>query len=172
MGLCNSCMKHDNTKAYKSELDAPLIRDIMSNLPQETKIIIVKICNATNLPGITFSNTSDPYVELKLRPSDKYAGEQIKSTSKRPQTLNPIWEPPEKFQFIVSDIKKSKIIFSLYHYNGSNDNNNPLGDGVLTLNTLINSNSSNEPQLHHISLINPSTGKTGGEVIYIYIYIY
>lgn len=159
MGGCCSCCRANNEKAFKSELDAPLLRDIMTSLPPNTQIVVVKVLSADRIEGVGFSNTADPYVEMRLSPPDGIAGEQVKTTSKRPQTITPQWDPPEKFQYIVSNIAKSKVVFSVFHFNGTSDPT-PLGDGTLSLKNLTE-----EPQELKVNLINPNTGKAGGECL-------
>ena len=62
--------------------------------------------------GDGFSGTSDPYVELTLKPGDPVAGEQHQRTTARARTLDPKWDPPERFQFIVSNLETSRIVMS------------------------------------------------------------
>jgi hypothetical protein len=158
MGLCCSCCRSNNERAFKSELDAPLIRDVMSSLPASAQVVVLKVLKVDRIEGVGFSNTADPYVEMRLAPPDGVAGEQVKITSKRPQTITPEWDPPEKFQYIVSNVHKSKIVFSVFHFNGTSDPT-PLGDGALSLKDLTE-----ESQELKVRLMDPSSGKPGGEV--------
>ena len=96
---------------------------------------------------------------MRLNPIDPIAGEQIKVTSKRPQTLMPQWDPAEKFQYIVSSRKKSKLVFSVYHFTGTSDPT-PMGDGSLALQGI-----GEDPIEKKVQLMNPSTGKPKGYVV-------
>jgi hypothetical protein len=58
----------------------------------------------------------NPYVELRLRPEHETTGEQKQTSSIRPSTREPQWVPPELFQFVVCDMKKSRILISVYHH--------------------------------------------------------
>jgi hypothetical protein len=42
-------MKQDHTRAYKSELKAPLLKDDYLKLPNDTFVLIVKIQNAKGI---------------------------------------------------------------------------------------------------------------------------
>lgn len=95
---------------------------------------------------------------MRIRPGDMVAGEQVKCTSKRPQTIEPKWEPAEKFQFIVANLMSTKLVVSVYHFNGTSDPD-PLGDGTLALKDLTQDESP-----YSVQLINPNTGKPGGIV--------
>jgi hypothetical protein len=59
------------------------------------------------------AGSSDPFVEFFLRPADKSAGAQKQRSSHKPRTLNPRWEPPEKFNFICSDLSLTRIVVSV-----------------------------------------------------------
>ena len=62
----------------------------------------------------SFSGLSDPYFELTLKPGDPVAGEQHQRSTAKSRTLEPVWEPPERFQFIVSNLENSRIVLSWY----------------------------------------------------------
>ena len=80
-----------------------------------TQVYSVKLKSATRLkPSNMLGTSSDPLFEFKVRPADKKAGEQLQRSTYKPSTLDPIWEPPEKFQFIVSTPKNARIIISGY----------------------------------------------------------
>ena len=79
----------------------------------DSRVIIVKVISAHGIAAAdSFYGTSDPYVELVLRPGDPVAGEQNQHTSARSRTLEPKWDPPERFQFIVSNLETSRIVLS------------------------------------------------------------
>jgi len=128
----------------------------MASLPPNTQIAVVKVLKVHGIQGIGFANTAEPYVEMRLSPPDSIAGEQIKITSKRPQTILPEWDPPEKFQFVVSNISKSKVVLSVFSFNGTSDPT-PLGDGALPVKDLTE-----ESQELKVKLMDPNSGKPGG----------
>ena len=132
---------------------------MLSNLPDNTKVVIIKVHSARGIEGVnTFSKSSEPYAEIKLRPPDPVAGEQVKCTSKRPPTLEPRWEPAEKFQFIVTNPSTSKIVISLYHFNGTS---NPvgLGDTAIAVKDITDVSTTKS-----LKLKNPDTGKMRGDI--------
>jgi hypothetical protein len=59
------------------------------------------------------AGSSDPFVEMFLRPADKSGGAQKQRSSHKPRTLNPRWEPPEKFNFICCDLSFTRIVISV-----------------------------------------------------------
>lgn len=48
MGSC--CTKADTKAAYKSELGAPLLRDVLLQLPEHTSVINIKVNKAYGFP--------------------------------------------------------------------------------------------------------------------------
>ena len=47
MGNC--CCHRHNERAFPSEINAPLVRDVMSTLPDSAVIVIVKVQRASEL---------------------------------------------------------------------------------------------------------------------------
>jgi hypothetical protein len=80
----------------------------------DTPVIVVKVIGAHDLPEVDIlTHSSEPFVEFFLRPADKKAGPQNQRSSHKPRTLNPKWEPPERFQLICSDVAGSRIVVSV-----------------------------------------------------------
>ena len=82
-------------------------------------------------------------------------GDQLQKSFMKPQSLHPVWEPPERFQFIYTNRKKSKLVISVYHYTGSVENI-PLGDVIIKMADL---ECKREFQTHNLELVHPETGK-------------
>jgi hypothetical protein len=81
----------------------------------DAQVIILKLCRASGVAGVDgFSGLSDPYFELSLKPGEPVAGEQHQRSTAKSRTLEPKWDPPERFQFIVSDLENSRIVLSWY----------------------------------------------------------
>jgi hypothetical protein len=110
MGNC--CKKE--TKTYKKETGTNLLEKLITELPKDTKVLVIRVIGANNLPSAdAFSNSADPFVQMSIRPADDHAGDQKQTSSKKSRTLNPRWEPPERFQFIVGNPKSTRLVVSL-----------------------------------------------------------
>lgn len=133
-----------------------LLEKLIPDLPQETKVAVLKLKAASNLPSSdAIAGLADPYFQLKIYPADLLAGEQNQKSSIKPRTLNPVWDPAERFQFICSNMSDTKIILSLY----SDGVSESLGDAALPAKDLTD-------QLAPVKLklVNPDNGKFCGEV--------
>eukprot|EP01038_Epipyxis_sp_PR26KG_P008953 gene8953-12074_t len=165
MGSC--CSKTGKFSAFKrAEISSPLLDEIGSRLNPETKIVIVRLASLSDLPiGNSYSQVTDAFVEMKLLPSDTVAGNQKQLSSIKPSSLSPKWEPPERFQFIVSKVNDAKVIVSVYHYNQNRPSESePLGDAVIKLKDLFASIGQSKPNRGKYKLVNPQNGKNKGEV--------
>lgn len=84
---------------------------------QKANVLILTIHKATNLvscdsfEGITLRGLSDPIVYMCVdNPAiENVAGEQEQRTSLVLTTLDPVWTPPEVFQFLLADPTQEKI---------------------------------------------------------------
>lgn len=76
-------------------------------------VIVITVFSANDLsPGHLLGGMADPIVKLSVAPVLDPVGAQSQRTSRRLRTLDPVWEPPETFQFIVQP--SSRIILSAY----------------------------------------------------------
>jgi len=84
---------------------------------QKANVLILTIHQATNLAscdafeGVTLRGLSDPIVYMCVDNPvvQNVAGEQEQRTSLVLTTLNPVWTPPEVFQFLLADPTEEKI---------------------------------------------------------------
>jgi hypothetical protein len=106
-----NCCK--NSKSYKNETGSSLLEKLILELPKESKVLIVKVVGANNLPTANLFNSADPFVQLSLSPAHEIAGPQKQNTSGKSGTLFPRWEPAERFQFILGDMSSSRLIISV-----------------------------------------------------------
>jgi hypothetical protein len=75
--------------------------------------VVITVLSANNLSaGSLLGGLADPIVKLSVTPKVDPMGAQSQRTSRCLRTLDPVWEPPEIFQFIVEPT--SRIIFSAY----------------------------------------------------------
>ena len=63
---------------------------------QSIGALFVRLHRAEELRSMDYNGLSDPYIVLKLGEEEK------KSTIKR-KTLHPVWDPPEKFDFLLTN---------------------------------------------------------------------
>lgn len=74
----------------------------------------MKLVGGHDLPvSDVLAGSSDPFVEFFLRPAEKNAGAQKQRSTHKPRSLNPRWEPPEKFKFICTDLSFTRIVISV-----------------------------------------------------------
>ena len=140
------------------ELAEPLLKSL--ELPVESTVVVIKLRTLHGIAaGNSYSGLSDPFVEFKLIPKDNLAGDQLQRSSNKTSTLNPRWEPAERFQLIASKKESQKVIMSVYHFNPNGKDASPLGDAFLFLKDVTD-----VPSVKKIKLIEPSTGKAKGEV--------
>lgn len=137
-----------------------------------SRVIIVKLIAAYDIDGADMSGNSDPYVEFSLKPADKFAQDQQQHSTVKSRTLNPRWDPPERFQFITSTVESSRIVISWYftlacsrfliidcsYHRSSPSDSKVLGDAVLATKDV-----SKTPTIIKLKLIN-SSGRFKGEV--------
>ena len=81
-------------------------------LPKQTSttsgILIVELIAAHNLTGVnTLGGKSDPYMKFNV------VGNAEKYSTVKPNTLEPVWEPPERFEFVVCNSDACKLNFEL-----------------------------------------------------------
>jgi len=125
----------------------------------DAQVVTILLDEVKNIPvgdfG-TFGNTSHPYVEMRLIPGDPVAGVQNQRSAIKPDTTHPLWEPAERFQFVVSKPQTTKILISVYHYNGTPEPKT-FGDAMMKVKDL---NLTDHKQSMTIRLVNPVNGKT------------
>eukprot|EP01031_Cornospumella_fuschlensis_P029015 gene29015-35020_t len=169
MGCCQS--KANNGAFRRSTIqNNDLVEDLLPKAPNAS-VFIIRLISLSDIPvGNMYKNWSDAFVELTLLPKDAQAGDQKQSSSTKPSTLNPKWEPPERFQFIVSQPSTAKILFSVYHYVLADPKNSvPLGDGVLKLSGMpAPSSTPSSPEERSIPLTSPTDASIQEHVVYEY----
>jgi hypothetical protein len=116
MGSC--CSGGSRYGAFRHELGAPLIEEVASKYSAssspDAKVIIVRLAALRDIRiGNSYSGLTDAYVELKILPPDLIAGNQTQVSSIRPSTLSPQWQPPERFQFVVSKVNETRVVLSM-----------------------------------------------------------
>lgn len=121
--------KHSQGQSFLSSLESN------QNVHMNDLVVVIKIVELHNIGEMRVKNEAlQPYVEMKLLPSDGIAGEQLQRTSFRsnpPESLVQ-WTPQESFTFLVTKPAISKIRFSLVQFNRSADDV-PFGDVNLYL---------------------------------------
>jgi hypothetical protein len=58
---------------------------------------------------------SDPIIRMSINPPVDFLhedGNQSQRTSQRVRTLNPVWDPPERFNFLITSDDRAKVIIS------------------------------------------------------------
>lgn len=77
--------------------------------------VVVKIIRAKNLKAARIAlDESNPFIDMRIHPTDERYGSQEQKTSYKPKTLDPLWSPYERFQIFSSNPEESRIIFSAY----------------------------------------------------------
>lgn len=72
-----------------------------------THTLTVTLTHARSLPVADYTGTSDPFVRFQLDD-----GQNARS-SVRPSTLDPVWDPPEHFQFKLRDPEQQVLVVEL-----------------------------------------------------------
>eukprot|EP01039_Chlorochromonas_danica_P008065 gene8065-8895_t len=158
MGCCQSGSK-EGGYLQRSKTLTDLAHDLLPSLNDESRVCTIKLIRLSDIPvANSFQGCSDPFVSFTVVPGDNAAGPQKQQSSVKPSTRNPKWEPPERFQFILSKPLESKIVISVYHYLPGNPKNSlPLGDGTLRMRDV---GSGGEKV---VKLKQPSDGRSAGE---------
>ena len=91
-------------------------------LSPTTRVYHLRIVSAVFPVADVVLALSDPYFQISLVPPDPFVEfcwtkEQIEITAVEPRTLEPVWDPPNKFQMIVSTVEKSRIVLAAFSYN-------------------------------------------------------
>lgn len=167
MGAAFCCLyrfsvRNKNRYGFKTELGAPFLDAFDCRLSKDTLILFVIVKRAKELQETGLNLWKHVFVEVKLQPQDNLAGDQLQHTSARPMVLASSgvhWEPAERFQFIVNDAQKSRILVSVFDFSGSEPV--PMGDAVIPLRDMTITSGNVTKKLR---LLSPSTGKTTGEV--------
>ena len=164
MGSYCSSLKVRYQYGYKSELSAPFLESHFDKLSNEQSCVVVVHVTAIREKERRNADFHLVYVDLKLLPGDRLAGEQAQKTSVKTSqegVVCPKWESPERFQFIISskDVR-SRLLLSYYEYR-DNGKSFPLGDTVLSCSDIVNSS-----QLIYktLKLINPANGSIVGDI--------
>jgi Ca2+-dependent lipid-binding protein len=123
------CLSEENKSiayaGYATDLNQKLLLDHKDELDAKgnVKIVIIELKNASG-SGFPVKHdifhSAGPYFELYLHPEDSIAGLQKRRSSHRPKTTEPLWSPPERFQFIVSEESASDILLNCLYFNGTN----------------------------------------------------
>jgi hypothetical protein len=168
MGCAGS--KPKKQKYSKNQLGSALLKRLFSRLPKQTPVYIVRLKSAEGLvsPDGNLSGTADSFVELKMIPDDVIAGDQLQRSSNKPDTLNPKWIPPERFQFICNNKDSARIIFSIFSFHIRKERVQ-LGDAILNLKDLpikVEGDFNNEARSvdKTLKIIDPETGKSHGTI--------
>lgn len=91
MGNC--CKGKAKSGAFRHNLEAPLLDDIMPKLPPNSQVVVVRLMSMDDIPAssMSFTGSTDGYAEMRLIPNDPVAGGQKQLSSIKPQTLYPVW---------------------------------------------------------------------------------
>eukprot|EP01032_Pedospumella_encystans_P012715 gene12715-14688_t len=162
MGNCCSKKHLTKKKAFHQELGVPLLESLAPELGKHAKVIVVRLVGLDHISSTSnYTRGANAFVRFRLLPDDEVGGEQEQSSTIVPGTSTPLWEPPERFQFIVSDMAKTKLIISVYHYDETRPKENfPIGDAAVKLEPL---GLTEEAIDKTFSLTNPNNGKSEGE---------
>jgi hypothetical protein len=81
-------------------------------------IVVIKLVRAKGLPPVKgLNNLCNPFVEIRLSPSDEEFGEQRHRSSNKHNTCDPEWAYNERFQFRLSnnELTSGKFMLSVQH---------------------------------------------------------
>lgn len=149
MGSC--CSKQSRTN--RSELENPLLHS--QDLPPDSKVLIISLRACANLRAADVT-TSDPYVIFSVRPNQEGCDSQEQFSSCKANNLNPVWAPPEKFQFIITDPSRARLIISVLDHDDVGEDDN-LGDAMLPVKEYANA-IGRDQEIRTLQLIDASSG--------------
>ncbi|TMW62641.1 hypothetical protein Poli38472_005259 [Pythium oligandrum] len=84
--------------------EAPLPLDIAS-----MGAVFIKLIRCERLSAMDMSGTSDPYVIFRV-------GARSKKSSIKGRSLNPVWDPPERFELIVTNERHDDLLATVMDY--------------------------------------------------------
>jgi hypothetical protein len=123
------CCSKDGGELRRSELSNPLLAD--PSLGADSRVLVVHLLRCRGLPAAdTATGTSDPYVVFRVLPEVVAGKNQRQNSSIKASTLNPTWEPSERFDFLVNEPAHARLIISVFDHDlGGRDDH--LGDAML-----------------------------------------
>jgi hypothetical protein len=85
------------------------------------RVVVVELKGANELKSVRAKlfRANGPFFEISIRPEQELTGDQTYRSSHRPPTTEPRWEPPEKFEFVVTDLTDAKIIIGAWNFNST-----------------------------------------------------
>lgn len=121
---------------FQSDVVSPLRESFMERAAPETLIVNIMVIKGSRIPGgDPITKLSNPYLDIRVSPPDVDYGAQKMRGSNKTTTINPEWNPPERFQFRLTDLSRGKFIFSFNHLMPMRPAV-PLADAVLHLDKL------------------------------------
>ena len=103
------------TRCFREDYQAQMLTQLATvPVPADGKIVLVDVLRMRALQvGNVATELSDPFLEMKITPGDDIAGEQIQSGTLQPSTLNPKWEPPERYRMLMTGTREHKLVLSM-----------------------------------------------------------
>ncbi|XP_071493645.1 synaptotagmin-1-like isoform X2 [Diadema antillarum] len=109
--LDNGADEEGDTDSVKSEIKLGKLQFSLDYDFQEGKLN-VGVMQASELPGMDFSGTSDPYVKVYLLPDKKKKYE----TKVHRKTLNPVFNETFTFKVPYSEVSSKTLVFAIYDF--------------------------------------------------------
>ncbi|NP_001159462.1 synaptotagmin I isoform X2 [Strongylocentrotus purpuratus] len=109
--LDNGGDEEGDTDSVKSEIKLGKLQFSLDYDFQEGKLN-VGVMQASELPGMDFSGTSDPYVKVYLMPDKKKKYE----TKVHRKTLNPVFNETFTFKVPYSEVSSKTLVFAIYDF--------------------------------------------------------
>lgn len=149
-GCCCCCGRR-----YDDSLTDLLLED---DVAEDATILVVFLHGCSDLPAADLDGAADPYVVLTY-------GEQRLVSSGRAATLQPVWDPPEVFRFVVEDMSEP-FALSVFDSDMVGDDD-CMGDSVVHLDRYVGKACEKES----LPLINPETGRRDCGAIHVEIWV-
>jgi C2 domain len=137
--------KASGNKRYKrQELGIKYIASVADQIEHDVNIYVIHLRSVDISQAKSaghFKGSADPFVEMRLKNAEPVVGDQLQRSSSRPNcdTLQPTWEPVERFQFICSRSSTNSVLMSvmnMHMHSATNAEPTPLADGFIALKTI------------------------------------
>eukprot|EP01036_Dinobryon_divergens_P032696 gene32695-42341_t len=157
---CGKASEAGNVQAaFRTDCKNPLLDP--STEMKDAKYVVITLSQMDNIRLGSSNSHVNSFVEMKLLPSNINAQAQQQYSSVKPSTSQPKWEPPEQFNFLISDLATAKMIISARHY--APPKHKDLGDAVLKLSEVEGSTGSILKTMH---FRNPDTGNVQHHMVF------
>jgi len=143
MGCCVTKDSANNLESGKR------VDNLKEQLLPSHRVVVIDLKGSDELkrlPAKIF-HANGPYFEISIRPEQGLVKDQTYRSSHRPPTSQPRWEPPERFEYIITDPTDVKFLITAWNFN-STEHPDEIGVGLLEMKDVTETKSAKKIKLY------------------------